>query len=177
MLKCLTISRIRVTGSQGAIGERIFPAASYQKRMINDMATERNYEWIHIKDNVATLGITDEGIDRMGEITHVCIPKINTYIKIGEEYGYIDHEYYPHEWILEAPVSGVIIDRNHKVGMKPEIMNNTLLMTGRWLIKMKIDDRKGVYMLSDGIELIKEKLRWRDPTTIQVPNRLLVKME
>ena len=97
----------------------------------------KEHEWIILKNEVATVGITNHAQDSLGDIVFIELPEIGKSIKIGDQVGVVESVKAASE--LYSPVSGKIIEINNELIKNPQLLNSDPENTG-WYMKLKIDD-------------------------------------
>lgn len=95
----------------------------------------KDHEWIKVKGEVATIGITNFAQEQLGDIVSVEFPKIGMEFSLGESLALIDSMKTTSD--LYAPVSGEIIEVNSQLEERPELMNEDPFGEG-WIIRLKI---------------------------------------
>ncbi len=101
-----------------------------------DFITYAEYEWITVNDNVLTIGITEEGLDELSEITSAELPTENTIVDADEVCGELDTRDGPLH--LYVPVKGSVIEVNSNVVENPELISEDPMGDG-WLIRVEAE--------------------------------------
>lgn len=95
------------------------------------------YEWLQIDDGTVTIGISEEGLSELTEITAVNLPAENEEVNPDEICGEIETEEGPLN--LYSPVEGRVVEINAAV-----IENHTLIMEDSygdgWLFRVEPND-------------------------------------
>ncbi len=94
------------------------------------------HEWLLEGEEYSTIGITDIGIEQMGEIVLVDLPEVGSEFARGEVFGTIESIREASE--IYMPVSGKVIEINEELINSPEIINEDCFYQG-WLIKIQSD--------------------------------------
>ena len=55
-----------------------------------DLLYSREHTWARIEGNVAIVGITDYAQEKLGEVLHVELPQLDTFIEQDEPFGTIE---------------------------------------------------------------------------------------
>ena len=97
----------------------------------------KEHEWIILKNEVATVGITNHAQDSLGDIVFIELPEIGKSIKIGDQVGVVESVKAASE--LYSPVSGKIIETNNKLKTNPQLLNTDPENTG-WYMKIQLDN-------------------------------------
>ena len=96
----------------------------------------KDHEWISIKGDVATVGITDFAQGELGDIVYVEIEKIGENFSKEEVFGSVEAVKTVSD--LFMPLTGEIIDINEELNEKPELVNEDPYGQG-WMIKIKVN--------------------------------------
>lgn len=116
----------------------------------------KDFSWIKIDKDIATIGVIDPKIKNIKEFVFVMLPKKGKKIKKGEKYVTLEAV----KWTgnLLCPVSGEIIEVNEEVYDEPSKINQDSYKN--WLIKIKMsntDEVKELFDAKDVKSWIKEK--------------------
>ena len=95
----------------------------------------KDHEWISIKDDIATVGITDYAQRELGDIVYIEVESLNQKLNKEEIFGSIEAVKTVSD--LFMPVSGEVIEFNDDLNNNPEIVNNDPYIKG-WIIKVRI---------------------------------------
>jgi glycine cleavage system H protein len=95
----------------------------------------KEHEWIEVKGDVATVGITDYAQSELGDVVFVELPAVGTKVTTGKTFGSVESVKAVSE--IYAPASGEVVEANGALKDKPEAINTDPHTTG-WLIKMKL---------------------------------------
>ncbi|HEX4963913.1 MAG TPA: glycine cleavage system protein GcvH [Thermoanaerobaculia bacterium] len=94
----------------------------------------REHEWIHVDDDVCTLGITEYAQKELGEVVFVELPEVGQVFDTGDELGTIESVKAVAE--VFTPVAGEVVEVNEAVTDDPELLNEDPHGEG-WLIKLR----------------------------------------
>jgi glycine cleavage system H protein len=97
----------------------------------------RDHEWIRVEGEIAFVGITDYAQSELGEIVYVDIPTEGETLNREEVFGTIEAVKTVSDLFL--PVSGEVLEFNHTLEDKPELVNSNPYEDG-WLIRIKPAD-------------------------------------
>lgn len=105
------------------------------------------HEWVRVQDDVLVVGASDYVSHHLRNIIHVELPEPDDHhYEEGEELlvlesleGAVD---------IHAPVSGTVVEINHALHHKPELVNEDSYGAG-WLLLMKPDNMAEVESLMD----------------------------
>ncbi len=105
----------------------------------NDLLYTREHEWVRVKDNKATIGITDFAQDQLGDVVFVEQPKPGTELTRDATFGVVESVKTVSD--LFAPISGKVSAVNTELEAKPELVNQSPYSDG-WIIEMEIGNSK-----------------------------------
>lgn len=94
------------------------------------------HEWIALKGDVATIGVTDYAADKLGDVVFVELPAVGTTVTAGDVCGEIESTKSVGE--LYAPLTGEVVEINDAVVDDPSLVNASAFGEG-WLIKVRVD--------------------------------------
>ncbi|MBF0492885.1 MAG: glycine cleavage system protein GcvH [Deltaproteobacteria bacterium] len=103
-----------------------------------DLKYTKEHEWVRVKGNVATLGITDYAQDQLGDIVFVELPEEGEDVEKGDTFGVVESTKSVSD--LYLPVSGRVIEVNDPLLDSPEIVNEDSYGEG-WMIRIEMDDK------------------------------------
>jgi glycine cleavage system H protein len=106
----------------------------------------KEHEWIDVKGDLATIGITDHAQHELGDVVFVELPKPGAKIEAGKSFGTVESVKAVSE--IYAPASGEVIEANGELHNKPEAINNDP-HGAAWLIKVRLTNAKGISDLMD----------------------------
>jgi glycine cleavage system H protein len=106
----------------------------------------KDHEWIDVKGDVATVGITDYAQHELGDVVFVELPKVGTTVATGKTFGSVESVKAVSE--IYAPASGEVVEANGALVQKPEAINTDPHGAG-WLIKMKLANPAEIGALMD----------------------------
>src|SRR5712672_4323663 len=86
-----------------------------------DYKYTREHEWIQVKGNTATIGITDHAQEALGDIVFVELPKVGAQVIAGGSFGTVESVKAVSE--LYAPASGKVVEINETLNQSPESVN------------------------------------------------------
>lgn len=96
-------------------------------------------EWVRVDGNVATVGLTREAREEIGEIVNISLPPVGKFFKKGEEILVL--ESIKSAFDLYSPVSGRVISINERLKDNLGLINLTPESKG-WIFKMEVSDLK-----------------------------------
>ncbi len=106
----------------------------------------KDHEWVSIKGDIATVGITDFAQHELGDIVYVEIETKGKALASEAVFGTVEAVKTVSDLFL--PISGTIIEINPILESEPEKVNNDPYGEG-WMIKMKVDNVADVAGLMD----------------------------
>ena len=102
------------------------------------MRYTESHEWIQLKGNVGTVGITDYAQRELGEIVYIELPKVGQKVKAGQETCVLESTKAAAD--IYAPVSGKIVAINEEIKADPSSINKTAQAT--WLFQIELTDTR-----------------------------------
>lgn len=122
------------------------------KQMANtpeDLSYTKDHEWVRVKDNLATVGITDHAQNQLGDVVYVELPKIGDHFESGEPFGSVESVKAVSE--VYMPLAGSVVEVNQGLNDSPERVNDDPHGEG-WMIRIKIDNPSQIDALLTAIE-------------------------
>jgi glycine cleavage system H protein len=104
------------------------------------------HEWVDVKGDVATIGITDYAQQELGDVVFVELPKPGTKITAGKSFGNVESVKAVSD--IFAPVSGEVVEANADLHNAPEKINSDP-HGAAWLIKVRLANPAEVKSLMD----------------------------
>jgi glycine cleavage system H protein len=106
----------------------------------------KEHEWIDVKGDVATIGITDYAQSELGDVVFVELPAAGTKLVAGKQFASVESVKAVSE--IYAPASGEATESNATLQAKPETINSDPHGSG-WLIKLKLSNAAELNALMD----------------------------
>ncbi len=106
----------------------------------------KDHEWISIKGDIATIGITDFAQGELGDIVYVEVETLDETLDKEEIFGTVEAVKTVSDLIL--PLSGEIIEFNESLETEPEKVNSDPYGDG-WMIKIKMSNTEELDDLLD----------------------------
>jgi len=103
----------------------------------SELKYTKDHEWISIKDDIATIGITDFAQSELGDIVYVEVETVDETLDAEEIFGTVEAVKTVSDLFL--PLSGEIIAFNETLEDEPEKVNSDPYGDG-WMIKLKCSD-------------------------------------
>ena len=106
------------------------------------------HEWITVKNNIGTVGITDFAQRQLGDVVFVEMPKVGTKLNKGDEAGIVESVKAANE--IYSPTSGKVIEINGTLEDVPEMVNSDPTGAG-WFFKIELSDTSELHQLMDEV--------------------------
>jgi glycine cleavage system H protein len=106
----------------------------------------KDHEWIDVKGDVATVGITDYAQSELGDVVFVELPAVGAKVTAGKTFGSVESVKAVSE--IYAPATGEVVEANAALVQKPETIN-TDPHAAAWLIKIKLANAAELGSLMD----------------------------
>jgi glycine cleavage system H protein len=106
----------------------------------------KEHQWIDVKGDVGTIGLTDYAQDQLNEIVSVDLPKPGASLEAGKPLGSVESVKAVNE--IDAPVSGEVVEVNPALKDAPEKINSDPHGQG-WLIKLRLKNPAEISALMD----------------------------
>ena len=122
-----------------------------------DLSYTKDHEWVRVKGEEATVGITDHAQQQLGDIVYIELPKVGDKLETSEPLGSIESVKAVSEIFM--PLSGTVAQVNDALNDSPELVNQDPYGDG-WMIRIKIDKPSQVDALLTSIayeDYIKEE--------------------
>jgi glycine cleavage system H protein len=103
------------------------------------------HEWVDVKGDVATIGITDYAQHELGDVVFVELPKPGAKVTAGKSFGTVESVKAVSD--IYAPVTGDVVEGNADLQNTPEKINSD--PHGAWLIKVRLANPAEVKSLMD----------------------------
>jgi glycine cleavage system H protein len=110
------------------------------------MRFSKDHEWVEVKGDTATIGITAYAAEQLGDVVFVDLPETGKSVKAGEALAVVESVKAASD--VFAPVSGEVVDANAALGDNPETVNDAPEGSG-WFVKIKLNDPSEVDALMD----------------------------
>ncbi|HKW62369.1 MAG TPA: glycine cleavage system protein GcvH [Candidatus Acidoferrum sp.] len=111
-----------------------------------DRRYTKEHEWLEVKGDLATIGITDHAQHELGDVVFVELPKPGAKIETGKSFGTVESVKAVSE--IYAPASGEVLEVNSELQNKPETINSDP-HGAAWLIKVRLASAAGISDLMD----------------------------
>jgi len=114
-----------------------------------DLSYTKDHEWVRVKDNLATVGITDHAQHQLGDVVYVELPKVGDRFEASEPFGSVESVKAVSE--VYMPLAGSAVEVNESLNDSPEQVNEDPYGEG-WMIRVKMDNPSQVDALLTAIE-------------------------
>jgi glycine cleavage system H protein len=95
----------------------------------------KEHQWVDVKGDTGTIGLTDYAQSQLNEIVSVDLPKLGTMLEAGNPLGSVESVKAVNE--IDAPVSGEVVEVNASLKNAPEKVNSDPHGRG-WLVKVRL---------------------------------------
>ena len=95
----------------------------------------KEHEWIEVKGDLATIGITDHAQHALGDIVFVELPKVGTDARATKAVGVVESVKAASD--VYSPLTGKIVSVNNALAGAPESINSDCYGAG-WMVKIEI---------------------------------------
>jgi glycine cleavage system H protein len=112
----------------------------------NNLKYTKEHEWVLVKGNIGTIGVTEYAQGELGDVVFVDIDPSISAIKKGESIGTIEAVKTVSD--IFAPYTGKVVEINEALKDSPEIVNSDPYGKG-WMIKVEIADASELTDLID----------------------------
>ncbi len=104
------------------------------------------HEWLHIDEDVVTLGLTQYAANELTDITYVEMKPAGSTILPGESVGEVESVKTTSD--IYSPVGGQLLEVNPDVAADPSLLNSDPFGRG-WLVKIRTTDPSPLDALMD----------------------------
>ncbi len=101
---------------------------------MSEIKFSKEHEWIKMDGEIATVGITKQATEMLGDIVFVELPEKGTLVEKGGEAGVVESTKAAND--IYTPVSGEIIENNKLIVDDPSKINSDPENSG-WFFKNK----------------------------------------
>ncbi len=99
------------------------------------MKFTESHEWIEVKDNIGTVGISQHAQKELGEIVYVELPEEGKSVNAGKEAAVLESTKAAAD--VYSPVSGTILSVNKNLTSTPDLVNISPEKDG-WIYTIKL---------------------------------------
>lgn len=102
-----------------------------------DLSYTKDHEWVRVKGEHVTIGITDHAQNQLGDVVYVELPKVGDRFEATEPFGSVESVKAVSE--IYMPVSGSVVEVNENLNDSPEQINQDPYGEG-WMIVVKVEN-------------------------------------
>lgn len=110
-------------------------ALRFSTSNVKDRYYTEKHEWIDVKNNIGTIGISDYAQEALGDVVYAELPSVGTEVKIKDECGALESVKAASE--LYSPASGKVVEINSQLETRPALINQSCYENG-WLFKLEL---------------------------------------
>ena len=114
-----------------------------------DIQYTKDHEWIRVKGNEGTVGVTEYAQESLGDVVYVELPKVGEHFNAHDPFGSVESVKAVSE--LYLPVAGEVLRTNEVLVDKPELVNQDPYGEG-WMIVIKLDKKSDIDRLLSAAE-------------------------
>jgi glycine cleavage system H protein len=100
-----------------------------------DLQYTKDHEWVRVRDDLATVGITDHAQQQLGDVVYVELPKVGDNFTAGAPFGSVESVKAVSE--VYMPLDGTVVEVNAALNDSPERVNMDPYGEG-WMLVIKI---------------------------------------
>ena len=95
----------------------------------DDLLYNDKYVWVKVKENIATVGLTDFGLSLIKEVVYIDLPGEGQEVKKGDDLAIVESI----KWSghIASPVSGTVVEVHKELFDEPSKMNSDPSGEGR----------------------------------------------
>ena len=108
---------------------------------MSDKKYTKDHEWVTLKNDIATVGISDHAQESLGDIVFIELPTIGKIVNVKEEICVVESVKAASD--VYSPISGEIIEVNEVLLDNPEIINESPYHEG-WFYKLQPSDSEEI---------------------------------
>ena len=103
----------------------------------NDLHYTIEHEWVRLKNNQATIGITDFAQGQLGDVVFVELPAEGTELTKENTFGVVESVKTVSD--IYAPMTGKVVSVNKNLESQPELVNSDPYGQG-WMIEIEFSN-------------------------------------
>jgi glycine cleavage system H protein len=111
-----------------------------------DLLYTEDHEWARIEGSLATVGITQFAVDKLGDVIQVDLPREEETLKQRDVFGSVESVKAVSD--LFAPLSGKVVKVNSPLADSPEYVNEEPY-DGGWMIQIELSNVEETKKLMD----------------------------
>ena len=105
---------------------------------MSEVKFSKEHEWIKLEEDIATIGITQNATEMLGDIVFVELPDVGSSVEKDGNAGVVESTKAASD--VYTPVSGEIIENNQSIVDDPAKINSDP-ENEAWFFKLKIKDK------------------------------------
>lgn len=109
----------------------------------------KEHEWMDVKGDLATIGITDHAQKELGDIVYVDLPKTGAMAERGKPIGSVESVKAVSD--VYSPVSGEVLEVNELLATSPEKLNEDP-HGAAWLVKIRMSKPVEIEQLMSALD-------------------------
>jgi glycine cleavage system H protein len=114
-----------------------------------DLSYTKDHEWVRVKGESATVGITDHAQEELGDIVFVELPKLGARLEQSATFGSVESVKAVSD--VYSPAAGEVVETNGALADAPEKVNEDPYGQG-WIMKLKLTDPQAIEKLMSAAE-------------------------
>jgi glycine cleavage system H protein len=114
-----------------------------------ELSYTKDHEWVRVKGDNATIGITDHAQHQLGDVVYVELPKAGDKFESAEPFGSVESVKAVSE--IYMPISCTVVEVNDGLNDAPEKVNEDPYGTG-WMVIVKMAEPSQIDGLLSAIE-------------------------
>jgi glycine cleavage system H protein len=103
----------------------------------NDLLYTIEHEWVRLKDNRATIGISDFAQSQLGDVVFVELPAEGTELTKENTFGVVESVKTVSD--VYVPVTGKVVAINKDLESQPDLVNSDPYGKG-WMVEIEVSD-------------------------------------
>lgn len=115
----------------------------------NNFHYTKDHEWVEVKGDIATVGITDYAQNHLGDVVYIELPAIGKALDAHSTIGTIESVKAVSE--IFSPVSGEVLEANGALNNSPEVVNQDPHGKG-WIIRLKMKNKGDLQALMNAAD-------------------------
>jgi glycine cleavage system H protein len=122
-----------------------------------DLRFHKEHEWIRVKDNTATLGVSNFAQDALGDVVFVDVPKVGATFQAEDQLGEVEST--KATSTIYTPVTGKVLQVNTDLQDHPELLNQDPYGRG-WIVVLALsnpDEVNGLMTADEYTEFLKSQ--------------------
>jgi len=102
-----------------------------------DLSYTKDHEWVRVKGDLATVGITDHAQKQLGDVVYVELPKVGDKFETTEPFGSVESVKAVSE--IYMPVTSSVVEVNESLNDSPEQVNEDPYGDG-WMVVVRMEN-------------------------------------